>query len=192
MKHIGIFAGSFDPIHQGHLAFALSAATVCGLDKVYFLPEAEPRHKPLPTPIKDRLALLKLALKPHKTLVALDLGDMQFNVKQSLPKLQKRFAGTKLYLLIGSDVEPTIKKWLGAVKLLKSMELICGHRQVAAKAPSKNKPKTIYTNFADINSSVIRRELTRGNLPHGLPPELHGYIQKHSLYGFAGGIASAK
>lgn len=203
MKRVGIFAGSFDPIHEGHIAFALAAASVCGLDRVYFLPEAEPRHKQSATPLKNRLELLKISTKPFNNLAILALDDKQFSVAQTLPKLQKRFAGAKIYFLLGSDVLKTIKTWPNSAKLLETVELVCGQRQPSLSRrevldqrdrplDKKFKAQTIFTNYAGLSSSEMRAHLAKNKLPHGLPTDTHKHIKKNKLYGFADGKDSAK
>ena len=80
MSKVGIFSGTFDPVHAGHIAFALEAMESAGLDKVYFLPESMPRRKSGVTHYAHRLAMLELALKPYNKLSILELPDKQFSV----------------------------------------------------------------------------------------------------------------
>src|SRR3954451_17379308 len=103
-QRIGIFAGSFDPIHKGHIAFALKAAESAELDEVYFLPEQRPRGKEGITHISHRLAMLELAARAHAKLGVIDLPDKQFWMSKAWPRLRQRFPGDKLFLLMGVDV----------------------------------------------------------------------------------------
>jgi nicotinic acid mononucleotide adenylyltransferase len=72
-SRIGIYAGTFDPVHAGHVSFALHAMTVAQLDEVYFLPERLPRYKPGAAHFAHRVAMLKRAVKPHPDLQIIEL-----------------------------------------------------------------------------------------------------------------------
>src|SRR5581483_3364510 len=89
MKRIGIYSGVFDPVHAGHIGFALQAVERAGLDKVYFLPERRPYHKQGVEHFGHRVAMLKRATRPHPALSVLELEDISFTVERTLPKLQK-------------------------------------------------------------------------------------------------------
>ena len=65
VKRIGIFAGTFDPVHKGHISFALQAIEAAGLDEVVFLPEPRPRHKQSVTDQSHRIAMINLAIKAY-------------------------------------------------------------------------------------------------------------------------------
>lgn len=181
VKKIGILAGTFDPVHQGHVAFALAAIEVSELDKVIFLPEARPRGKTKVSPLKHRLKMLTLATKPYKQLAVLDLKEPQFTIAGTLPQLQKLYAGSQLYLLIGSDVQKAITTWPHAQKLLDEVDLIVGQRSAKPKA-NKSVDATIYTNYAGLSSSALKKQLQKGQLPHGLDPAVAKYIAKNKLY----------
>jgi nicotinate-nucleotide adenylyltransferase len=189
MKKVGILAGTFDPVHQGHIAFALAAASVAGLEKIVFLPEAKPRRKHQTTSIKHRLAMLELALKPYKQLEVLNLNQEQFTVADTLPKIEKRFPGSELYLLVGSDVLPSLKKWPNIDKLVDKVKIISGQRLVNKPKPKSADTINIYTNFADLSSSAIRAKLPKVKTPHGITRTVADYIAKNKLY--AGVSASA-
>src|SRR6185295_10705588 len=103
MKRIGFFSGTFDPIHKGHIAFALQALEAAELDRVYFMPEAKPRRKEGMTHYGHRVAMLRLALRPHKNLKVLEVPDRQFSVQRTMPRLKTRFKNDQLFLLMGSD-----------------------------------------------------------------------------------------
>ena len=123
---IGIYSGSFDPIHIGHVTFALQAINEAGLAKVYFLPERIPRDKHVHEHFGHRVAMVKRAIKPHPGLALVELDDRTFNVKRTLPKLNKMFNGSKLVFLFGSDKIPGMANWPDIDKLLNSCEIIIG------------------------------------------------------------------
>src|SRR5688572_2239805 len=124
MTRIGVFSGTFDPVHRGHVAFALAALKQCALDKVVLLPERSLRGKLGVSDFKHILHMLRLAVRPHRKLSVLALDDRQFTVGHTLPQLQEKYEGAELVLLLGSDVVQTFGfRWPGIDTLLSSVEL---------------------------------------------------------------------
>lgn len=193
-KKIGIFSGTFDPVHKGHIAFALKAAELAGLDKVYFLPEAVPRRKDGVTHYAHRIAMLRLAIKPHKKLAVLELPDKQFSVTQSLPRLQKKFNDDKLYMLLGSDMVPYLSEsnWPGFTRLLESVVLVVGMRlgvqseQEVASRMQEIIPSRNFFIFSagsqHASSRDIRSALRRGIAHDSALLSLDKYIRQNWLY----------
>jgi len=190
---VGIFSGTFDPVHKGHIAFALKAAEAAGLDKVYLLPEAAPRRKDGVTHIAHRIAMLRLATKPHKKLEVLELPDKQFSVSRTLPRLQKQFDDAELHLLIGSDIVPYLAggAWPQADRLLAGMRLIVGLRdsgqeqEVAGALQELLSDRSFRIVRADntfASSRDIRNSLRRGKRHAGALRSLEGYIKANWLY----------
>jgi len=103
-KHVGIFSGSFDPVHEGHLAFALEAAREADLERIYFLPETRPPRKGDITDVAHRVAMLHLATKHYPQLGVLEQPDEQFSVADTLPRLEQNFAGSQIFFLMGLEV----------------------------------------------------------------------------------------
>lgn len=181
MKKVGIFAGTFDPVHQGHLAFALAAAEVAGLNKVIFLPEAKPRQKEAKD-LKHRLAMVEAAVKNFKKLDVLKLNDEQFTVARTLPKLEKQLGGAELFLLVGSDVFKDLPSWPNAKTLLRKVKIIVGHKGSNELEKSKLAAHVIYTNFKDVSSTDVRSRLAKDKEPHFLMPATNIYIKEKKLY----------
>ena len=129
---IGIYSGSFDPIHIGHITFALQSINEAGLTKVYFLPERMPRDKHVHEHFGHRVAMIRRAIKPHSKLALLELDDRTFSVKRTLPKLNKKFENAELVFLFGSDKVPGMTDWPDIDKLLRSNEVVIGLRQGAS------------------------------------------------------------
>lgn len=164
MNRVGIFAGTFDPIHKGHLAFALAAAEQCGLDAVYFLPERQPRGKHDVGDFATRSQLIREAIRASR-LHLLDLADAQFTVETTLPQLETTFAGAELYLLIGSDIAcHSLPHWPQLPQLLEKMQLIVGIRaghtaqevDTAMRRLDSARYTVIASPHAHVSSSQIR------------------------------------
>ena len=195
MSKIGIFSGTFDPVHGGHIAFALAAAESVGLDKVYFLPEQMPRRKSGVTHYGHRIAMLKLALKPYQKLEVLELPDRQFSVTKTLPRLKKLWPDSQLHMLIGSDMlvllasQEAKEQWPGYQTLLDSTKLIVGVRsnleaKQASELLEKLQPEStvVETSRPHVSSQDIRRKLQSGQDHAELLSSIKSYIAKNWLY----------
>lgn len=189
---VGIYSGTFDPVHKGHVAFALKAAETAGLDKVYFLPEAVPRRKKGVTHYAHRMAMLRLATKPYERLEILDLPDKRFTVKQTLPRLEKLFGDDELHLLIGSDVVQYLPSgWPGVDRLLEKMRLIVGIRGDANQQGIVSTLQDIIpardfyivqSDSKHARSEDIRSALSRGKTHSSALQMTEEYIKQNWLY----------
>lgn len=192
-RRIGIYAGTFDPVHSGHVAFALQAVQAAKLDVVYFLPERRPRNKHQVEHFAHRLVMLERALKPHTRLEALELVDVNFSVRRTLPELRRRFAGDHLIFLFGSDVAQSLAGWPSADRLLEGSELVIGIRsrdnrdairQAVEAWPVRPESVIIFDSYAPaVSSGVVRDALRRGEskVP-GLLTSVERYSDRHWLY----------
>jgi nicotinate-nucleotide adenylyltransferase len=188
MSRVGIFSGTFDPIHRGHIAFALAALKQCNLDKVVLMPERSPRGKVGVSDFKHRLHMARLAVRPHRKISVLALDDSVFTVDATLPQLQERFAGAELVLLFGSDVVQTFGfRWPGLETLLMSVELAVSTRAGETEEALReffdtlNIPLTaqfVHGPHAHVSATEVRS----GNL-QGIEPLVRDYIQQNRLYG---------
>jgi nicotinate-nucleotide adenylyltransferase len=192
MKRIGIYSGAFDPVHAGHVAFALQAAKAARLDKIVFLPERRPRQKPGIEHFGHRVAMLKQAAKPYPNFSVMELEDMQFTVKRTLPKLQKAFPGDELVMLMGSDAVASLPEWPMAEQLLQNCELVVGMRSgqqfddgatMISTWQQQPRALTIVESHApDVSASNIRESLRKQQAAKGLLASVAQYARKHWLY----------
>ena len=190
-KKIGIYAGTFDPVHAGHVAFALQAVEAAGLDQLYFLPERRPRGKHHVEHFGHRVAMLREAIRPHPQFAVLELPDTSFSVRYTLPRLRKQFGRKQLFFLFGSDVINHIQQWPQAERLLK-YELIIGLRGKdnseklqRAIAEWKVQPKAVTllnSHAPEVSSGKIRRALRLGRRAKGSLPSVARYSNRHWLY----------
>lgn len=175
----GIFAGTFDPVHNGHLAFARTAIQACQLDTVVFLPEREPRYKRNVTDIDHRLAMLHLAITDEPNMQVLALPEPHFSVDATLPTLTKMYNNHALFLLAGSDVAMHIPSWPGGEELQKAMTIVVGQRTGEQQALPPD-VVVVSTGYTDITSSAIRTGDSQA-----VSPKVAQYIADHHLYGIA-------
>lgn len=113
---IGIFGGTFDPVHIGHLRTALELRDYLGLDTLHLMPCADPPHRETPmTPAAQRLAMLELAIAGEPGLVADDRelrrGGLSYTVDTLVGLRAERGAREPLYLCIGMDSLATLDTW---------------------------------------------------------------------------------
>jgi nicotinate-nucleotide adenylyltransferase len=183
---IGIFAGTFDPIHRGHVAFAQAAAKQLNLDKVLVMPERSPRGK-LASSFEHRVRMTRLATGPHRKLKTVVLDDERFTVQYTLPKLEALYPDAELVMLVGSDVVHTFgMRWPHLDVLLAKVELAIslrvGESEEAVRA------------MLDELSIPVRASIVQGPHPHlsatevrsgnlqGIEPLVRQYIEQNQLY----------
>jgi len=190
-KRIGVYSGTFNPVHVGHVAFALQALEVGELDEVYFLPERRPRGKEGVEHFAHRIAMLKQALKPHPKLHVLEFDDVSFSVQRTLPKLQKLWPEAQLTFLVGSDVVEQMAQWPHVTQLFQSSELIVGMRSRQTVADTKRMISTwsnaplvtlINSHAPDVSSSKVREALQTRTSAKGMLKSVSRYSNHHWLY----------
>lgn len=128
MKKLGIFSGSFDPIHDGHISFATEAYQQLSLDSVVFMPEAFPRNKPHVTPVSERITELEIALASTPFSV-LGTRTGQFTVDKTIAELITLYPGTDFTFLFGSDVALNMPLWPNIKRLTTAFDFAIGMRR---------------------------------------------------------------
>lgn len=181
MARIGIFAGTFDPVHDGHEAFVRAAIDTCQLDKVVFLPEAKPRFKHNVTPILHRVAMLRLVCAENPKLSVMQLPEESFSVARTWRQLRRIFAGDTLVLMIGSDAAAYLPTWPNVDELYKTAEIVVGQRQNDAPPKLPIAAKFISTAQQHMSASEIRE-----GKKVALLPAVYAYAVQHQLYGALG------
>jgi nicotinate-nucleotide adenylyltransferase len=191
-NRIGLFRGTFDPIHSGHIAFALQAISLAKLSEVYFLPEQTPKHKQAVESFENRLAMISQAIKPYENLGLLKLPDMNGSVERILPDLKGKFGDARLVFLMGSDVAKTIYHWPDVDALCTGNELFIGMRRgddinglkqmLAALTIKPVASTTVDATDPAITSSAVRQQMERGIQADKLPENVHKYAISRHLY----------
>ena len=193
MNKIGIFSGTFDPVHNGHLQFADEAMEKFGLGKVYFLIEPRPRNKQGVKAFEHRLAMVQIAIGNNPKFGTIILKQSRFSPEKTVPILLTRFDKSQIYLLIGDDVLNNLIHWPSVNKLFKSVEFLIGVRGDDTK--TKNQVQAIKNAKGDmfryqlfkakhskISSSLVRAEIKNKKHSNHIPKEVFNYITSHKLY----------
>lgn len=198
---VGIFGGTFDPPHNGHIELAKKMIENTKLDKIIFVPAANPPHKPGQpiTPFIHRLKMLQFAMLGIKNF---ETSDIEFSrmpnpsyTIDTMEELQKKYPGSTLFLIIGEDSLNQLHTWHKAQKLAERWKIITYPRkneniseEILLKNWSKNLAKKLYKSIIPLpvfpfSSSEIRTKIkNKENLTDLLNQQVIDYIIKHHLY----------
>ena len=189
---IGIYSGTFDPVHKGHVAFALAAIEKAQLDTVYFAPEIKPRRKQHCTHIAHRIAMLRLAVRLHPKLEVLELPDANFAPQKTYARLRALFPTDEIVLLVGEDLLEHMHLWPYVDQLLPNIELAIGYRKAHSKESLTNlmqklptQPKDYYfvtTQYGGISSMTIRQDLINKKRSQDILKSIANYANNEWLY----------
>ena len=198
IERIGIFGGTFDPPHLGHLILASEAHAQLRLSRLLWVLTPIPPHK-LNRPISSlehRLAMVKLALKEEPAFEFSSIEIKRPGPHYTLDTLRivsEQYPKADLILLLGGDSLRDLPTWHQPMDVTAACQQIGVMRrpgdsidmaELEAKIPGLNrKVKFVEAPLLEIASSEIRRRAGRG-LPfrYYLPPAIYRYIQKHQLY----------
>ncbi len=190
MKRIGLFGGSFDPVHLGHLLVAQAAREELALDRLCFIPAAQSPFKPeqRPSAPAQRLQLLRLALAGMDWSAIDDQeikrGGISYTV-ETLRDYASRYPGDKLYYLIGADHVAQLPKWREAADLARLAEFIVIPRPGRSEAPLPEpfRGRTLSGFPVGVSSSQIRERVRRGlPIEQLVPPAVAEAIRNNGLY----------
>lgn len=125
---IGIYGGSFNPVHKGHIHLAESAADILNLDRVYLVPSRVSPHRSSDEYAsgEDRMEMLRLACKSNEKLFPCDYelkNDRKSYTIYTVEEFRRRFPDDELFLLVGSDMLMCFEQWNGFEDILKSASL---------------------------------------------------------------------
>jgi nicotinate-nucleotide adenylyltransferase len=186
---IGIFGGTFNPVHNGHLALAKAALKQLSLEKIIFIPTFISPHKDtieLVSP-QHRLKMLELAIsgtaKFKTSRYELDRNQISYSI--NTVKYLKRLypQHTQFFFLIGADTLAEIEKWKDIDTLLKLCKFAVADRQGFGIAKKHGEIETIKMKPVDISSTEIRKRIKAGKSVKGfLPAAVECYIIKNNLY----------
>jgi len=187
---LGLFGGSFDPVHLGHLLMAQAAREEVELARIFFIPAACSPFKPdqTPTPGTERLRLLRLALA-GKDWCEIDeqevnRGGVSYTI-DTARDYARRFPEAQLFYLIGGDHVYQLPKWREAIELARLLEFVVIPRpgEAGTTFPAPFRGRTLTGFPLGVSSSQIRARVKAG-LPicHLVPGTVAEAIRNNRLY----------
>jgi nicotinate-nucleotide adenylyltransferase len=187
---LGLFGGSFDPVHTGHLLVAQAACEEVDLDRLFFLPAAQSPFKPdrPPTPAPLRLQMLRLALAGQTNLEVdtqeLERGGVSYTI-ETVRDYARRFPQAALFYLIGADHVATLPQWRDAAELARRLEFVVIPRpgEDAPPWPASFRGRRLAGFPLAVSSSQLRDRVRAGR-PLGplVPPAVAEAIRNNRLY----------
>ena len=183
---LGIFGGSFNPIHLGHLLLAETAREALRLDRVLFIPANQPPHKTaaelLPGPV--RLQLIKLAIRDHPAFAASDIELRRPGPSYSIDTvrlIRAEAPKAELVLLVGEDMLSV--RWASWAELTRLCTIAAARRPGASRAARAGRIAWLPMPPVDIASSDIRERLRAGrSIRYLVPAPVERYLRAHHAY----------
>lgn len=190
VQNIGLYGGSFNPVHLGHLLVAQAAREELALHRLFFIPAAQSPFKPESklAPAEERLRMLRLALAGHPECAIDDQEVRRGGISYSILTVRdyaRRYPGASLYYLIGADHAPLLPKWRDADELAQRAEFIIIPRPGEPERPLATpfRGRRLRGFPLGVSSSEIRDRIRRGlpvDLLVGAP--VAEAIHKNRLY----------
>lgn len=185
---LGIFGGTFDPIHLGHLRAAESAREAAGLDQIAFLPAARSPFKgDAVSPARDRYAMVALATAAHEAFVPSDLElarEAPSYTVDTVRTLRETRPADQLFLIVGSDSVAELPTWRESARILAECTVVAVSRPGGA-APSSTAADVMWVDGPGlpVSASDVRRRVRDGRSIRFLVPDpVADYIAKRGLY----------
>ncbi len=199
---IGVYGGTFNPIHRGHLTAARAAADALGLEKVLLIPDNLPPHKALPAGSatgEDRLEMCRLTAGEVPGMEVLDLELRRSGpsyTSDTLAELHAQYPDDELWLLVGSDMFLSLQEWHEPERILSLAGIAAFHRtrgdETERFAQQKANLEQIYgarvallenPDVVEISSTELRVQLAQGRGRSFLTEAVCGYVLRRGLYG---------
>jgi nicotinate-nucleotide adenylyltransferase len=181
---VGVFGGTFDPVHVGHLAIALAALETVPLDRVVFVPA---RRSPLKerapvAPAEHRLAMLERATADEPRF-----GISRIELEREAPSytvdtLEALSGEGRLFLILGADASADLDRWKDPARV-RSLATLVIARRTGSPAPSGERALTLDTPLMDISARELRERAAQArSLRYLVPDPVCRYIEEHALY----------
>jgi nicotinate-nucleotide adenylyltransferase len=198
---LGIYGGSFDPVHYGHLLLAESCREQCALDEVWLLPAAVPPHKTdqTLTSARQRIEMLNLAIGGHDAFristIEIDRGGVSYTV-DTLTGIRQQHPHAELFLLMGADTLHDLPNWRQPERVCELAVPVVVQRN-GSPAPDLDVLQPIVTAariahiqqhqvtmpIIALTSTDIRRRVAAGmSIRFRTPRAVEKYIESNRLY----------
>lgn len=190
---LGIYSGTFDPVHAGHIAFAQAALSQADLEQVVIMPEPNPRSHAELAPLQDRISMLQLAIAGIPNIAVLHPVSERFSIAETLPKLHELYPTHQLVLLLGSDVVASFtNRWPDLALLFAETPLVIGLRGQDSEQSVTKAMAAVSRQFgvtphyqivATAQPHITATTIRRGAYDNSqIDPHVSAYIAQHKLY----------
>jgi len=191
LSRVGIFGGTFDPVHNAHLDIARAALSSAALDVVYFVVSARPPHKrtEMHASPEDRLDMVKAAVENEPRFQASDVELKREGYSYTVDTLreyEQRHPGAELFLIIGYDSLLDLPHWRQPAEIVKRCKLLVVPRprmHLSPPAELRNLYELLPFKETELSSTEIRERAAAGKSITGLvPPEVERMILEKGIY----------
>ncbi len=194
MSKVGIFGGSFNPIHKGHTELARAAFKLLKLQEMLIIPTAESPHKKTAgVPFEDRMEMCRIAFRDDEKFVVSDieheLGGTSYTIN-TVRALKERYPkNTEFYLIIGGDMLFYFDKWYRHEALLKECHVVAAAREndcyadMIDYANDMGRIKVLNLPVVEVSSTELREKLAKGgDVGDMLDEDVKAYIAERGFY----------
>ncbi|MCS1350404.1 nicotinate-nucleotide adenylyltransferase [Mechercharimyces sp. CAU 1602] len=192
---IGLFGGTFDPIHIGHLIIADQTRQQMGLDEIWLIPAGDPPHKKEQevTPAWHRLRMVELATQDHPSLyvkaIEVEQAGRSYTVR-TVEALTKLYPHHEFFLMVGADMVNDLSSWYKIKDIIQVVHIL-GIDRAGVTMDEENMPSWIREKFTRVpldvsvhlSSTYLRNQIKRGrSLQYLTPVGVRLYVEEHKLY----------
>ncbi|NIK11307.1 nicotinate-nucleotide adenylyltransferase [Alkalibacillus almallahensis] len=184
MRRIGIFGGTFDPPHQGHLEICQSVLEQLMLDEIWLMPTYQPPHKePANVTFEHRVNMLHALIEDETNFFVTEIESQREGrsyTLETVKELKERYPNTQFYFIIGGDMVDYLPNWYGIDELKTLIQFI----GVSRHGSNFDDSSVLRIEMEEVNvsSSDIRNQLHAHNKPDGLTQSVFDYIKEYRLY----------
>ena len=189
----GIFGGSFDPPHKGHVKIALAAKEELGLERIFIVPTGQAPHKPdISADTADRVNMCRQLCEKYGLNLSLYEAEKEGNCYTAdlIEYFSTLCPEDELYLIVGGDSLDYMDKWYHPERIFPKCRVVVARRSGTSdeKADFLHKKfgaKIIFLNcgYFEVSSTEVRKAVLGGkDVPEFLEPETADYIKKNNLY----------
>lgn len=188
---LGLYGGSFDPVHHGHLILARDAIELMNLDRVIFIPAAISPHKlhRVPSPSSVRLRMLEEAVRGEERFTVDDCElhrtGPSFTI-DTVEHVRAQHPAAQLFYFIGGDNVALLSTWRRVQELMALVQFVVFDRG----DPAMSHPWPSLERHLDLSSTEIRERVARGaSIRYLVPDAVRAIIEEHHLYRTDGAAA---
>ncbi len=198
-KQVGIMGGTFDPVHNAHLALAEQAYGQFSLDEVWMMPNGNPPHKKnhSQADVKHRMEMLRLAIDGIPYLKLCDLeqsGNSYHYTYETMSILNQTYPDHQFYFIMGADSLFDFDEWREPGIICRECVLLAATRDHCRREEILQKIEELHIKFdadirilntpnMDVASEEIRKRIrSREDVSDMLPEDVEGYIRRNHLY----------